>query len=115
MRGAYQAIDKGQMEAAVGVGLTPMQGFYRIVLPHGGGGSSCIGECHDQHVKRRSVSLLHRCGGHHRADRILDFHESWRLCNGDLFGVGFHLLAFIAGHPESIWKPDTQTAERGMG
>ena len=33
MRGAYQAIDKGQMEAAVGVGLTPIQGFYRIVLP----------------------------------------------------------------------------------
>ena len=33
MRGAYQATDKGQMEAAVGVGLTPIQGFYRIVLP----------------------------------------------------------------------------------
>ncbi|MDE6406120.1 MAG: amino acid ABC transporter permease [Lachnospiraceae bacterium] len=33
MRGAYQAVDRGQMEAAVSVGLTPVQGFYRIVLP----------------------------------------------------------------------------------
>lgn len=33
MRGAYQAIDRGQLEAAVSVGLTPAQGFYRIVLP----------------------------------------------------------------------------------
>lgn len=33
MRSAYQAIDKGQREAAVSIGLTPFQAFYRIVLP----------------------------------------------------------------------------------
>lgn len=33
MRGAWQSVDRGQMEAAVGVGLTPVQGFYRIALP----------------------------------------------------------------------------------
>lgn len=33
MRSAYLAIDKGQHEAAVSIGLTPFQAFYRIVLP----------------------------------------------------------------------------------
>lgn len=32
-RGAIQAIDRGQAEAALSVGLTPFQSFYRIVLP----------------------------------------------------------------------------------
>ena len=33
MRSAYLAIDRGQYEAAVSIGLTPVQTFYRIVLP----------------------------------------------------------------------------------
>lgn len=33
MRAAYQTIDKGQKEAAVSIGLTPFQAFYRIVFP----------------------------------------------------------------------------------
>ncbi len=33
MRSAYESIDKGQYEAAVCVGLTPVQAFRRIVLP----------------------------------------------------------------------------------
>jgi L-cystine transport system permease protein len=33
MRGAYQAVDKGQTEAAVSAGLTSFQAFYRIALP----------------------------------------------------------------------------------
>lgn len=33
MRAAYQTIDKGQKEAAVSVGLSPVQAFYRIVFP----------------------------------------------------------------------------------
>jgi L-cystine transport system permease protein len=33
LRSAYQAIDKGQREAAVSIGLSPFQAFYRIVLP----------------------------------------------------------------------------------
>ena len=33
MRSAYQAIDKGQWEAAVSIGLSPWQAFYRIILP----------------------------------------------------------------------------------
>ena len=33
MRSAYQSIDKGQFEAAVSVGLSPIQAFRRIVLP----------------------------------------------------------------------------------
>lgn len=32
-RSAYEAVDKGQREAAVSVGLTEFQAFYRIVLP----------------------------------------------------------------------------------
>lgn len=32
-RSAYEAIDKGQREAAVSIGLTGFQAFYRIVLP----------------------------------------------------------------------------------
>lgn len=35
IRSAYLAIDKGQYEAAVSVGLTPLQAFYRIILPQG--------------------------------------------------------------------------------
>lgn len=33
MRSAYEAIDRGQYEAAVSIGLTPWQAFYHIVLP----------------------------------------------------------------------------------
>jgi L-cystine transport system permease protein len=33
MRSAYQAVDRGQYEAAVTTGLTGFQAFYRIVLP----------------------------------------------------------------------------------
>jgi len=33
MRSAYESIDKGQREAAVSIGLSPFQAFYRIVLP----------------------------------------------------------------------------------
>jgi L-cystine transport system permease protein len=33
MRSAYQAIDKGQREAAVSIGLSEAQAFFRIVLP----------------------------------------------------------------------------------
>ena len=33
MRSAYLTVDKGQQEAAVSIGLTPFQGFRRIVLP----------------------------------------------------------------------------------
>jgi L-cystine transport system permease protein len=33
MRSAYEAIGKGQREAAVSIGLSPFQAFYRIVLP----------------------------------------------------------------------------------
>jgi len=33
MRSAYQAVDKGQREAAVSAGLTSFQAFYRITLP----------------------------------------------------------------------------------
>lgn len=32
-RSAYQAIDKGQKEAAVSIGMTSWQAFYRIILP----------------------------------------------------------------------------------
>lgn len=32
-RSSYEAIDKGQREAAVSIGLTEFQAFYRIVLP----------------------------------------------------------------------------------
>ena len=32
-RSAYQAIDKGQREAAASIGMTPWQTFYRILLP----------------------------------------------------------------------------------
>lgn len=32
-RSAYEAVDRGQREAAVSVGLTEFQAFYRIVLP----------------------------------------------------------------------------------
>lgn len=32
-RSAYQTVDKGQHEAAVTIGLTSWQAFYRIVLP----------------------------------------------------------------------------------
>ncbi|MDU4960312.1 MAG: amino acid ABC transporter permease [Sporomusaceae bacterium] len=35
MRSAYLSIDKGQYEAAVSVGLTPFQAFYRVLLPQG--------------------------------------------------------------------------------
>ncbi len=35
MRTAYESIDKGQHEAAVSVGLTELQAFYRILLPQG--------------------------------------------------------------------------------
>lgn len=35
IRSAYLAIDRGQYEAAVSIGLTPFQAFYRIVLPQG--------------------------------------------------------------------------------
>lgn len=35
MRSAYLAIDKGQYEAAVSIGLSPFQAFYRIILPQG--------------------------------------------------------------------------------
>ena len=33
MRGAYEAVEKGQREAAVSIGLSPFQAFYRIVFP----------------------------------------------------------------------------------
>jgi L-cystine transport system permease protein len=33
MRSAYEAIDRGQYEAAVTIGLTPFQAFRRIILP----------------------------------------------------------------------------------
>ena len=33
MRSAYEAIDRGQYEAAVSIGLTPWQAFYHIVMP----------------------------------------------------------------------------------
>ena len=33
MRSAYLSIDKGQREAAVSIGLSPFQAFWRIVLP----------------------------------------------------------------------------------
>lgn len=33
MRSAYLAVDRGQREAALSVGLSPFQAFYRIVLP----------------------------------------------------------------------------------
>ena len=33
MRGAYGAVEKGQREAAVSIGLSPFQAFYRIVFP----------------------------------------------------------------------------------
>ena len=33
MRGAYKSVDKGQYEAAVSIGLTPVQAFTRIVFP----------------------------------------------------------------------------------
>lgn len=33
MRSSYNAVDRGQTEAAVTAGLTPFQAFYRIVLP----------------------------------------------------------------------------------
>lgn len=35
IRSAYLSIDKGQYEAAVSMGLTPLQAFYRIILPQG--------------------------------------------------------------------------------
>jgi L-cystine transport system permease protein len=35
MRSAYLSIDKGQYEAAVSIGLSPFQAFYRIILPQG--------------------------------------------------------------------------------
>lgn len=33
MRSAYESVDQGQLEAAVSVGMTPLQAFYRIILP----------------------------------------------------------------------------------
>jgi L-cystine transport system permease protein len=33
LRSAYLAVDKGQREAAVSLGLSPFQAFYRIILP----------------------------------------------------------------------------------
>ncbi|WP_252891716.1 ABC transporter permease subunit [Thermoclostridium stercorarium] len=33
MRSAYESVDKGQWEAAVSIGLSPFQAFYRIMLP----------------------------------------------------------------------------------
>lgn len=33
MRASYEAIDRGQWEAAVSIGLSPFQAFYRIMLP----------------------------------------------------------------------------------
>jgi len=33
MRSSYESIDKGQWEAAVSIGLSPFQAFYRIMLP----------------------------------------------------------------------------------
>ncbi len=33
MRSAYEAVSKGQYEAAVSVGLTPVQAFFRIIFP----------------------------------------------------------------------------------
>lgn len=33
MRGAYESVDKGQREAAVSMGLSPFQAFYRIIFP----------------------------------------------------------------------------------
>ena len=33
LRSAYEAIDKGQREAAVSIGLSPWQAFHRIILP----------------------------------------------------------------------------------
>ena len=33
MRTAYESIDKGQQEAAVSIGMSPFQAFYRIMLP----------------------------------------------------------------------------------
>jgi len=33
LRSAYLAVDKGQREAAVSIGLSPRQAFYRIVMP----------------------------------------------------------------------------------
>ncbi|HEY5583771.1 MAG TPA: amino acid ABC transporter permease [Ruminiclostridium sp.] len=33
MRTAYESIDKGQQEAALSIGLSPYQAFYRIMLP----------------------------------------------------------------------------------
>ena len=35
IRSAYLAVDKGQYEAAVSVGMTPLQALYRIMLPQG--------------------------------------------------------------------------------
>ncbi len=32
-RGGLSAVDKGQLEAAKSIGLTPFQGYYRIVIP----------------------------------------------------------------------------------
>jgi L-cystine transport system permease protein len=34
IRAAIQAIDKGQMEAALSVGMSSLKGMWRIVLPH---------------------------------------------------------------------------------
>jgi len=33
MRSSYESVDKGQWEAAVSIGLSPFQAFYRIMLP----------------------------------------------------------------------------------
>lgn len=33
MRAAYESVDKGQREAAVSIGLSSFQAFYRIVFP----------------------------------------------------------------------------------
>ena len=33
MRSAYESVNKGQFEAAVSVGLTPLQAFRRIIIP----------------------------------------------------------------------------------
>nr|WP_275695555.1 amino acid ABC transporter permease [Fredinandcohnia sp. SECRCQ15] len=33
IRSSYEAIDKGQFEAAVSVGLSPIQAYWRIILP----------------------------------------------------------------------------------
>lgn len=33
IRGAFSSIDKGQMEAALVVGMTPLQGMIRIIIP----------------------------------------------------------------------------------